>query len=56
MQMLPPAGYVGEPASSFATTFVHMSWNKVRLPSPPHAGALPQKSWVWYVHVCVLHA
>ena len=40
MQMLPPAGYVGEPASSFATTFVHMSWNKVRSHHPPHAGAL----------------
>ena len=30
VQMLPPVGYVGQPASSLATTFVHMSWNKAR--------------------------
>ena len=30
LQVLPPVGYAGQPASGFATTFVHMSWNKVR--------------------------
>ena len=29
-QMLPPCGYVGQPATSYATKFVHVSVNKVR--------------------------
>jgi hypothetical protein len=30
VQILPPIGYIDQPANSFATKFVHMSWNKVR--------------------------
>ncbi|BDA50841.1 pre-mRNA 3' end processing protein WDR33 [Coccomyxa sp. Obi] len=30
LKILPPLGYIDQPANSFATKFVHMSWNKVR--------------------------
>ncbi|EIE19507.1 WD40 repeat-like protein [Coccomyxa subellipsoidea C-169] len=30
LRILPPMGYIDQPANSFATKFVHMSWNKVR--------------------------
>ena len=31
-QMLPPCGYTGQPATCYATKFVHVSVNKVRAP------------------------
>jgi hypothetical protein len=48
VQMLPPVGYIGQPASSFATKFVHMSWNKVLARSSLH-GSLSRTYRCWDV-------